>query len=328
MDNYRNVYVIAEVTDEKKPTEHTLELVGLGKNLAKQTGGKLFALLLGSSLREAAEEISIFGADVTVVDNEKLADYNPLIYFSVVSKFLEKDSSFVVLAGHTSLGEDLLLRLAYSFEVGLVTDCIGIDVENSAGNLVFKRYVYGGNALATQKVRTNTAMSTLRARVGDVPTAAEQKGEVNLAEIEIEEDLAIRVREKEVSLKELNLEDAPVVVSGGRGMAGEEGFAMLEDLASFLNGVVGATRPPVDAGWISPTRQVGITGKIVAPEIYIAVAISGSSQHLSGMGESGTIIAINKDADAYIFKTANYGVVGKWQEVLPAFSDEVKRLLG
>ncbi len=328
MGTQKNVYIIAELTNEKKPTEHTLELMGVGKNLVNQTGGKLSVLLIGSGLTEAAEELSIYGADVKAVDNEELTDYNPIMYMSLVTKLLEKDSSFVVFAGHTSLGEDLLPRLAFSFEAGLVTDCIDIDINNSGETLIFKRYVYGGNALAAQKVQTNTAMASLRARVGEIPPPAEQKGEIDFPEIEIEEPSSIKVMEKKVAPKELNLEDAPVIVSGGRGMAGKEGFDKLGELASFLNGVVGATRPPVDAGWISPTRQVGITGKIVAPDIYIAVAISGSSQHLSGMGESRTIIAINKDAEAYIFNTANYGVVGKWQEVLPAFTEELKKLLG
>ena len=310
------------------PTPLTLELLGLARKLASSLGKKVVALLLGSGIAEGAEELARSGADeVFLADDAGLAEYNPDVYLPLLAAFCERERPAVILAGHTSLGQDLLPRLAFSLGAGLVTDCVGLEIDNATGGVAFTRPVYGGNALATQKATTATAMATVRARVGEAPPP-DGAGEVTPLDLPLPPAARIEVKGRvHEESRECPLEEAPVVVSGGRGMGGEEGFERLRELASLFGGAVGASRPPVDSGWAPTTCQVGITGKVVAPAIYIAVAISGSSQHLSGMGESGKVVAINKDPDAYIFQVSDYGVVGDWKQVLPAFTAKLRELL-
>jgi len=304
----------------------TLELLGLGRKLASETGASLSAIVVGSEVSAAAQEVARYGADeVFALDDPGLAPYDPEKYTEVLSTFLKDRLPLVVLAGHTSMGQDLLPRLACSLQAALITDCVGLKLEG--GDLLFTRPIYGGNALATQKANTDTVMATVRARVGDAAVAAETAAAVTVLETAPSASrLEFKGREI-ISGRECPLEEAPVVVSGGRGMGGEEEFEQLRELAGLLSGAVGASRPPVDSGWAPTTCQVGITGKVVAPDIYVAVAISGSTQHLSGMGEAGKIVAINKDPDAYIFKVSDYGVVGDWKQVLPAFTATLRELL-
>lgn len=305
----------------------SLELMGLGRELAGGLGTRLGAVILGEGIGEAAHELAKYGADeVLYLDHPSLSTYNPDIYHQAMLGLLEPNLPRVLLAGHTSLGQDLLPRLAFSLSCGLVTDCVGVRVDGS--EILFTRPVYGGNALATQKVITPTAMATVRARVGEIPAPSSSPCEVKRVEVEIPAAARIEVKGREIiEDRECPLEEAPVVVSGGRGMGGEEGFSQLRELATLLGGAVGASRPPVDSGWAPTTCQVGITGKVVAPDLYIAVAISGSTQHLSGMSEAGKIVAINKDPDAYIFKVSDYGVVGDWKQVLPSFTAALRELV-
>jgi electron transfer flavoprotein alpha subunit len=263
---------------------------------------------------------------VLFLDDPGLSRYDPELYTGALASFLQSRLPRVLLAGHTSLGQDLLPRLAFSLDCGLVTDCVALEVDG--GDILFTRPIYGGNALATQKVDTATVMATVRARVGEAPTSSGSAAAVAPLEAALPAQSRLVLKDREVlSAKECPLEEALVVVSGGRGMGGEEGFGQLKEIAGILRGAVGASRPPVDSGWAASTCQVGITGKVVAPDIYIAVAISGSIQHLSGMGESGKIVAINKDPDAYIFKVSDYGVVGDWKQVLPSFTAALRELV-
>jgi len=320
------IYVLAETTEGGKPTPLTLELMGLGGNLASKLGDKLYAVLMGHGLEEAARELAGCGAgEVVVLDHEALARYNPDIHLPILDKFFSTSPPRVVLLGHTSMGQDLAPRLAFAMGTALITDCLEVRAE--AGELFFVRPVYGGNALATQRAKNPSVLATVRARVGEAPQPS-SSGRVTPLEAEIpaQPRLNILSREK-LESRECPLEEAPVVVTGGRGMGGEEGFEVLRELASLFGGAVGASRPPVDSGWAPTTCQVGITGKVVAPDIYIAVAISGSSQHLSGMSESGKIVAVNKDPEAYIFSVSDYGVVGDWRQVLPSFLSKLKELL-
>jgi len=323
----QGIYIFAEINDSKNPTSLTLELLGLGRKLATETGTHLSAILMGSDIYAAAQEVARYGADeVFLLDDAGLAQYDPEKYADVLSSFFKDRLPLVLLAGHTSLGQDLLPRLACSLQAALVTDCVGLKQEG--GDFLFTRPIYGGNALATQKANTDTIMATLRARVVDAPAAAETAAAVTTVKAAPSSGSRLDFKGREiVSAKECPLEEAPVVVSGGRGMGGEEAFEQLRELAGLLGGAVGASRPPVDSGWAPTTCQVGITGKVVAPDIYVAVALSGSTQHLSGMGESGKIVAINKDPEAYIFHVSDYGVVGDWKQVLPAFTATLKELL-
>jgi electron transfer flavoprotein alpha subunit len=323
----QGICVLAEVTQDNNPTSLTLELLGLGSKLASATGDKTTAVLLGNGISAAAQELAKHGADeVLFFEDMGLAEYDPEIYTGALAKLWEPQPPAVVLAGHTALGQDLLPRLAFSLGAGLITDCVGVEAD--AGGIAFTKPIYGGNGLATQKTTTPTSMATVRARVGDAPPQSEPAGEVKAVEVEMPAQSRLQRTGKELLTdRECPLEEAPVVVSGGRGMGGDEGFEQLRELAMLLGGGVGASRPPVDSGWAPTTCQVGITGKVVAPDIYIAVAISGSTQHLSGMGESGKIIAINKDPEAYIFKVSDYGAVGDWKQVLPAFTAALREMV-
>ncbi len=327
MTETNGIYILAEYNRNNSPTSLTLELLGLGRKLASGLGERLHAVVMGSAVTAAAEELARCGVDeVFCADDAQLSEYNPDTYLPVLMKLCEANRPRVILAGHTSMGQDLAPRLAFSLQAGLVTDCVGADL-GSDGSFLFAKPTYGGNALATLKSLSDTAMATVRARVGEAPPAREQMSKVTSLETAIPGETKIELKGKHMGAQVCALEDAPVVVTGGRGMGGQEGFVELEELATLLGGAVGASRPPVDSGWAANTCQVGITGKVVAPDIYIAVAISGSSQHLSGMSESGKIVAINKDPEAFIFKVSDYGVVGDWKQVLPAFTAKIRDLV-
>ncbi len=321
MAETRTIYILAETAAGGKPTALTLELLGLGGELSSSLGTRLCIILAGSGVGDAARELSAHAAaEVLVLDDPRLSRCEPELLAGALTSFLTARHPFVLLAGHTSMGQDLLPRLAFSLSCALITDCVGVRADSSDG-VLFTRPVYGGNALATQRANTASVMATVRARVGEALPPQGGAAEVSDLEAALPEHNRLHFKGREtLASRECPLEEAPVVVSGGRGMSGEEGFAQLRELASLLGGAVGASRPPVDSGWAVSTCQVGITGKVVSPELYIAVAISGSTQHLSGMGESGKVVAVNKDPDAYIFKVSDYGVVGGWQHVLPAFT--------
>jgi electron transfer flavoprotein alpha subunit len=322
----REIIVLAEVGEGGDPTVLTLELLGLARGLVSEQG-MVTAVVLGSHLEGALDEIASRGADrVIYLEHPSLAPYNPEAWQAVLEPYLEEQGAGLILAGHTCLGQDLLPRLAFSLEAGVVTDCVGIRAGEDS--FLFTKPVYGGNALATMRVTTPLALATVRSRVGEVLPPSSPGGELVPLPADPPAVTRMVVRERRsLEAGECPLEEAKVVVSGGRGMGGREGFEMLRELARLLGGAVGASRPPVDSGWAPATCQVGITGKVVAPELYIAVAISGSSQHLSGMCDSGKVVAINKDPEAYIFKVSDYGVVGDWKEVLPAFISRLRELV-
>lgn len=322
-----SVYVLAETTDGGEPTALTGELLGLGSELAARTGGKVHAVVIGIDLDRAALDLVSMGADeVHVADHDSLKEYNPDLYMGVLDLFLERHPEGVLLAGHTGLGEDLTPRIAFSTGSGLVTDCVGVEVGVGEGETTFIKPTFGGNALVSFTVKTPLKMATVRSRVGR--SAPRSPGEGTVSPMDVEDtEPRVRAIKRVVEEKGVKLEEAPVVVSGGRGIGGPEGFEEIQRLAGLLGGAVGASRPPVDSGWIPSPCQVGMTGKIVAPDLYIAVAISGSSQHLSGMSEAGKIVAVNRDPEAYIFKVSDYGVVGDWARVLPAFAEKLKELM-
>ena len=326
MGNFNDIYILAETTEGGGPSALTLELLGLGRELADSLGAGLSVIIAGSGVEETARELSAHaGAEALLLDDPRLSRDEPELLAGTLAPFLEQQPPFLLLAGHTSLGQDLLPRLAFSLSCGLITDCVGIRAEG--GEALFTRPVYGGNALATQRANSASAMATVRARVGEALPPQGAAAQVRELPAALPERNGLEFKGREtLASRECPLEEAPVVVSGGRGMGGEEGFAQLRELASLLGGAVGASRPPIDSGWTASTCQVGITGKVVSPRLYVAVAISGSTQHLSGMGESGKVVAVNKDPDAYIFKVSDYGVVGDWKQVLPAFTAALREM--
>jgi electron transfer flavoprotein alpha subunit len=273
----------------------------------------------------------MYGASkVYAVDDPLLKYYQADAYVNVMEKVVKQIMPAVIIMGQTDIGRDLAPRLAFRLGTAVTMDCVDLAIDPESKRLLQTKPVYGGNAHAVFTTDTNPQMVTIRtkAMVATVPDSL-RKGEVvnipaGLQAADIRTKVINRVLEEVAGIK---IEDAQVVVSGGRGIGGTEGFKQLEELAKLLKGAVGASRPPCDNGWMPDTVQVGLTGKIIAPELYIAIAISGSSQHMSGCSGSKTIVAINKDKEANIFRYARFGVVGDWKKVLPAFTAKIKEML-
>jgi len=322
--------VFCEVTEGKLAGIAT-ELLGCGRKLADDLGGELSGVLVGSEVSGLAQEAIAFGADkVYVVEDALLKDYATDSYVVVMEKVAKEALPQILLMGQTNLGRDLAPRLAFKLETAVSMDCVELDIDSDSKRLLQTKPVYGGNARAIYTTDSDPQMATVRAKaMSPLEKDDSRKGEV----INIEGGLdasAIRTQVQETVLEEvegIKLEDADVIVSGGRGMGGPEGFEDLAELAKLLKAAVGASRPPCDNEWVPDTMQVGLTGKIVSPDLYIAVAISGSSQHLAGCSGSKNIVAVNRDPEANIFREAAYGVVGDWKKVIPAFTEKVKELL-
>lgn len=309
----------------------SLELLGIGRKLADDLGQELATILIGSGVADAAKEVIAFGADkVYVIDDPLLKDYQSDCYVAVMERVSRELAPNILLMGQTSMGRDLAPRLAFRLETGLSMDCVELSIDPETKLMVQTRPVYGGNAMAAMVCESSPQMATVRTKsMSPIERNDSRKGEVIILEAKVDPSIIRskvidRVKEEVVGVK---LEDADVVVCGGRGIGSTEGFDPLQELAKLLGGAVGATRPPCDNNWVPATWQVGLTGKVVTPTIYFGIALSGSSQHLAGCSGSKSIIAINKDPEANIFKVAHYGVVGDYKKVLPTFIDKCKELL-
>jgi electron transfer flavoprotein alpha subunit len=322
--------VFAEVAEGKLAAIAT-ELLGCGRRLADDLGEELSAVLVGSQVGALAQEAIAFGADrAYVIEDPLLGDYQTDSYLMVMEKVARELIPQILLMGQTSIGRDLAPRLAFRLETVATLDCIELAIDPESRRLLQTKPVYGGNAQAIFTSQFDPQIATVRAKaMSPLERDSSRQGEV----IRLEADLdpqAIRTRVLEKVSEEVEgvrLEAAEVVVSGGRGIGGPEGFKQLEELARLLKGAVGASRPPCDNGWVPDVLQVGLTGKVVTPELYIAVALSGSSQHMAGCSGCKNIVAINKDPEANIFREARFGVIGDWRKVLPAFTSKVKELL-
>jgi len=330
MAEYKGVMVYGEVS-ETKLAGITTELLGCGRKLADDLGQELYAVLVGSDISSLVQEAITFGADkVYVIDDPLLKDYQTDSYVSVIEKVVKQVMPQILLLGQTSIGRDLAPRLAFRLETAASMGCVMLDIDPKSKLLLQTKPVYGGNAQATFVSKSCPQIATVRAKaMSPLEPDASRQGEIVTIKAELEPS-AIRTKVLEKVPEEvvgIKLEDAEVVVAGGRGIGSAEGFQQLEELAKMLKGAVGASRPPCDNGWVPDSLQVGLTGKIVTPDLYIAVALSGSSQHMSGCSGSKNIIAINKDPEANIFKEARFGIVGDWKKTLPAFADKVKALL-
>jgi len=331
MAEYKGVTVYCE-TAEGQLASIAAEGLGCGRKLADDLGEELYAAILGSNISgDAAKEAIALGADkIYVVDDPLLKDYQTDSYVTVMEKVVTQIMPQIIILGQTSVGRDLAPRLAFRLGTTATLDCIELSIDSATKRLLQTKPVYGGNAQAIFTCDTNPQIATIRSKAwSPLEPDTSRKGEVINIDAGLEPaKIRTRVTDKVVEEVEgIKLEDAEVVVSGGRGIGSLEGFKQLEELARLLKGAVGASRPACDNGWVPETLQVGLTGKLVAPELYIAIALSGSSQHMSGCSGSKTIVAINKDVEANIFREARFGVVGDWKKIIPAFTEKVRELV-
>ena len=328
---YRDVWVFAEQKDGIAQSV-VFELLGKGRELADKLGVNLCAVYLGENVGSQLQELYWRGADlVYVAESPKLKDYLSESYSNVLAKLILEYRPEIVLCGATSLGRSLIPRVAAIIGTGLTADCTGLEIDLNRRLLLQTRPAFGGNIMATIICPEHRPqMATVRHKV--MP----QAGVNNSLEGKIikkyfkEEELLSRTKLVDI-IKEtestVNIAEASIIVSGGRGMQGPDNFKLLQDLALVLGGAVGASRAAVDSDWIPYSHQVGQTGKTVCPKIYIACGISGQIQHLAGMQSSDIIVAINKDPSAPIFSVATYGIVGDLFEVVPALTAKLKQIL-
>ena len=328
IEDFRGVWVVAE---QRGGELHgvSFELLGKGRELASVLGVPLSAVLLGHGVEALAPSLIAAGADaVHVVDEPELAHYLDEPYANAVAALIARLKPEIVLTGATSIGRSLIPRVAIQVRAGLTADCTGLEIDAEEGLLLQTRPAFGGNIMATIVCpRHRPQMATVRHKVMRAlePDPSREgrivREEIPAALLSTKTEFVEFVRDL---TQTVNIAEADVIVSGGRGVGSPEGFKVIEELAGVLGGAVGASRATVDAGWIPYSHQVGQTGKTVQPKLYIACGISGAVQHLAGMQSSKTIVAINKDPDAPIFKTATYGIVGDLFEIVPALTRRLR----
>lgn len=327
---YKNVAVFIEQHDGVVAGV-SYEMLGEGRKLADQLGEKLLAVLLGHNMQKSADELVKFGADkVFYVDGPSLGNFQDDTFAQLVSNFVHNEKPAILLAGATAVGRSFIPKVAAKVYGGLVADCTKLEVDTEKMLLLGTRPAFGGNLMATIICpHHRPQIATVRHKVMKQAVRDEKRsGEVivNTVDSSIIERTKIVDIIKEVE-STVNLAEADIIVSGGRGMQEPKNFSMIRELAEVLGAAVGASRAAVDAGWIPYSHQVGQTGKTVCPKLYIACGISGSVQHMAGMQSSDYIIAINKDPNADIFQIANLGIVGDALEVLPALTKAFKEKL-
>jgi electron transfer flavoprotein alpha subunit len=332
LNAFKDVWVFAEQNDGHIESI-TYELLGEGRKLANSLGMKLCAVLLGSNIQGKAKDLIARGADkVYVVDRPELAYFQDEAYGNVLIELVNRHKPNVFLCGASTIGRSLVSRVAVKVNAGLTADCTELAVDPKTLNLLQTRPAFGGNIMATIETPTSRPqMATVRHKVM-------KEAVVNPAhpgEISMETIAEVLLQSKAKRLKfipevesTMNIAEANIIVSGGRGLQTVENFKLLRGLADVLGAGVGASRAAVDSNWIPYSHQVGQTGKTVCPKIYFAIGISGQIQHLAGMQSSDIIIAINKDPDAPIFKVATYGIVGDLFTILPMLTAEFKKVLG
>ena len=327
--NCNGVMIFVQQTDgEIAPV--SLELLGKGRELAAALGTEVTAVLLGScSIQPLCGTLARYGADrIVVVDDPALETYMTEPYTRAMAEVVRRFMPDILLCGATALGRDLAPRLSARLHTGLTADCTGLEIDPETRNLMMTRPAFGGNIMATIACPDHRPqMATVRPGVMRRADPAEgARPPVEIVRVEgLAESRNVDILEivKTISSKK-DIQDARVLVAGGRGMGGPENFAVLEELADVLGGTVASSRAGVDAGWVGKDRQVGQTGKTVRPDLYIACGISGAIQHLAGMEESEIIVAINTDPSAPIFEAADYGVVGDALKIVPQLTESIR----
>ena len=328
LNDYKNIWVFIE-TECGKPKNVGYELLNVAKPLAQQKGCPLVAVVIGKDIEGVAKEAICYGADsAIIVDGPEYEYYTTDAFATAMVALVEKYKPETLMIGATNNGRDMGPRVSCRLKTGLTADCTDIGIDEETGNVAWTRPTFGGNLMATIMCPDNRPqMGTVRPGVfkkgeyDESRTGEIIKEDIHVAEDQIRTKLVERVTEVAESI---NLEEAEIIVSGGRGVGSAENFALLQELADVLGGTVGCSRAVVDAGWMPHAYQVGQSGKSVAPKLYFAIGISGAIQHVAGISGSDTIIAINKDEDAPIFDVADYGIVGNLNEVVPALTAAFK----
>ena len=327
-----SVLIVGEITGGQL-SPITGELVAAAAPMAQALGGEVVAALGGAQVGGLAEEAAALGAHkVYATEHPLLEEYFHVdAHLAVLEGVAQAVDPSVILMGRTLLGRDVGPRLAFRLGAGLAQDCVRLTLDTESGVLTGERPVYGGASLARVAVATSPRVATVRPRTFDpVEPDASHQGEVVPFPMDLDPKLgAVKLVEQvRAQAAGVRLEDARIVVAGGRGLGGPEPFEQLEELARLMGGAMGASRAACDAGWLSHSHQIGLTGKSIAAELYITFAISGASQHVAGMSSVKNTVAVNKDESANIFKEARYGIVGEWEKVLPAFTNKVRELVG
>jgi electron transfer flavoprotein alpha subunit len=325
----QGVWTIAEQRDGEI-RKITYEIVSEGRRLADALGQELTVLLLGSNIKDKAAVLGQYGADkVIVADDPRLAVYTTDAYSSVIAELVKANDPAILLMGASVQGKDLSARLSARLGVGMAQDCTAFSTED--GNLVAIRPIYAGKAYARVSFENSwPQMATARPNVMSTNEPDSSRSAQVIDATFSLDDSALKTKVVDAMKDEsgkVDLTEADKIVSGGRGMKGPENYQILEDLADLIGASVGASRSAVDSGWRPHSDQVGQTGKVVSPNLYIACGISGAIQHMAGMSTSKVIVAINKDPDAPIFQKADYGVVGDLFDVVPALAEQVKKYL-
>ena len=331
MAKYQNVGVFCE-SKEGKLAPVSTEALGIGRKLADDLGQPLVAMVVGNQVADMAKAAIHYGADKAyVADDALFSEYQADAYVAALQNLVDQAATQILIMGQTDIGRDLAPRLAFRLGTVATVDCLDLAIDGASKRLLQTKPVYGGNAKQVFSSDIDPQIVTIRSKaMAALEPDESRQGEIVAVEAGV--DAAV-VRSKLVQkvveeVAGVKLDEAGIVVSGGRGMGGPEGFVELEALAKVLKGAVGASRPAVDQNWYPNNRLVGITGKIIAPDMYIAVAISGSTQHMTGCSGAKTLVAINLDPEASIFRHAHYGVVGDWKAVVPALTEKVKAMIG
>lgn len=328
-EEYKNVWVVIEA-DEGQISEASLQMLTPGRQIANKLRESLVGVLIGHGVSHLAEIPIKYGADkVIVVDSEELKTYYPRVYGSVVVELARKYKPSVILVAGTRRGREFAPYIANTLRAGITADCTDFDVDEKTGEVLLIRPPFAAILLAYIKTPLRRPqIGTARPNVFPVPQRDDsRRGEIIYENVKIEPERKMKLLSRtRIEKEEVGVEKAEVIVSGGRGIGGPEGFKLLERLAALLNGTIGGSRKAVDAGWVDHERQVGQTGKAVKPVLYLAVGISGSAQHMLGVREAQRIIAINSDPEAPIYSQADYSVVGDYREIVPALIEELERI--
>ena len=329
ISQFRGVWVIAEHY-KNKIQKVSFQLLSKGRELADLLKVQLSFIILGADLDDKLEEFSLLGMDeIIYIKSPILKDYYSDLYTKVITELVIDNTPEIILIGATPTGRDFAPRVAKRLNAGLTADCTGLEINHETRDLLQTRPTYGGSIMAT--IRTPSSrpqMATVRAGIFNMPEKVKKKINIRKIGYEFEEKDSVSKIVKVISKTKtsVNLEDAKIIVAGGRGVGSREGFRVIEELAKILDAELGGSRITVELNWLEPDRQIGQTGKTVTPKLYIACGISGAIQHIVGMQNSEIVVAINKDPNASIFNWAHYGIVGDLHEIIPVLIEEIKKI--